>query len=949
MTISSETNSVSYTGDGTLATYTVGLDLTDDDEFVLYEQTAAGVPSTLVRNTDYTVSYVGGVLKATRSSGVLPSGYIWTFERDPAYTQESDYRGNPAYNPERYELDYDKSVERDQALLAKVDRALTVPPAYVSFDTQVTPVAGGVLAINGDNDGFTTITGLADAPVSSAMQPVVAAASLAAARAAMGPWSDALATATGGTSSRSMAEHFADRVAVEDFGAVGDGTTDDTAAIQAAIDSLSRGGTIHFRAKNYRTTSTLTVYNKPIMFQGSSLAAATSRGTTLTLAVGGSTGISFEDADGSGIRDMLISGSGVTAGYLITVGKGSGSSGTFLMSVTNVRLANGYNGIWFKSANSIRFLNFSTTNFTGQQVMLLNGDDDSNRADPVEFLQCSISAGSSSTNEATDNVVCDGLSGSIKFVETAILFGRHGLWFKNTTLGAAKTITGVADNGSGLFRITAASHGYASGDEVLISGVDVGSSGSVDLNSQWLITKIDNNNFDLVDSTWVSSTYTGGQAQKVTGRAPSFAYFNSGGFENGLGDGIKLDAGNHVMVSGTYISTDGDGSGINVGNGFNGELTVSGTYIRGNGRDGVRLGKGYATLSGCTIVNNGRVRVDVGSKTVSGAANNGSGLIRITTSSAHGYATGDKVTVSSVNGTTEANGSWAITVISSTTFDLVGSTFSTTYTNGGSCIRYEMAVSGVANNGSGLCRVTTVTDHPFLTDDIVEVAGVGGATQANGKWKITKITSTTFDLVSSAYSSAYTSGGTVKRLGYGIRTLSSAEHITVTGGRCGRASTGLNRQDYGIYNESKNILYADVDLYGNVTGTINNTQVHRSVRMRETLPTEQIDGVLTAEVTGAAAVSYYNFKDLRYLAGRKIRIIRCTRKSSSGSCTVRVGVDGAPSSLGTVTCDSTLTSSLYGTAVDIDGTSSPKLLQLQIATNAAANDVVVQFEYQIIG
>lgn len=50
-----------------------------------------------------------------------------------------------------------------------------------------------------------------------------------------------------------------DSISVKRFGAVGDGVTDDSAAIQAAIDSLTSGGTVYFPRGTYRVNTGLTV------------------------------------------------------------------------------------------------------------------------------------------------------------------------------------------------------------------------------------------------------------------------------------------------------------------------------------------------------------------------------------------------------------------------------------------------------------------------------------------------------------------------------------------------------------------------------------------------------------------------------------------------------------------------------------------------------------------
>jgi len=73
----------------------------------------------------------------------------------------------------------------------------------------------------------------------------------------------------------------------------------------------------------------------------------------------------------------------------------------------------------------------------------------------------------------------------------------------------------------------------------------------------------------------------------------------------------------------------------------------------------------------------------IGGVAVTGAADNGSGEIRLTVASTAGWTTGDIKAVDGVVGTTEANGDWTITVIDGTHIDLDGSAFSNAYDSGG--------------------------------------------------------------------------------------------------------------------------------------------------------------------------------------------------------------------------------------------------------------------------
>jgi hypothetical protein len=93
--------------------------------------------------------------------------------------------------------------------------------------------------------------------------------------------SDTTSTDNGGTvivasdGGRWKLANTAGSLNVKQFGAKGDGTTDDTAAIQAAINALTNGGEVLFPQATYKVSSTISIGN------GSSAAASTIWGITL--------------------------------------------------------------------------------------------------------------------------------------------------------------------------------------------------------------------------------------------------------------------------------------------------------------------------------------------------------------------------------------------------------------------------------------------------------------------------------------------------------------------------------------------------------------------------------------------------------------------------------------------------------------------------------------------
>ena len=147
----------------------------------------------------------------------------------------------------------------------------------------------------------------------------------------------------------------------------------------------------------------------------------------------------------------------------------------------------------------------------------------------------------------------------------------------------------------------------------------------------------------------------------------------------GLGSNSNAGHGNSVSTSvngryGLYIQNVGANVFIN----YHAESNVSdGLYLDDNSEQMTFIGGDIEGNGGnnITIVSSRQVMTD--------AVDNGAGLIRITIPDTSFFSTGQSIKILDTVGTTEANGTWVVTVIDGTHLDLQGSTFANAYVRSG--------------------------------------------------------------------------------------------------------------------------------------------------------------------------------------------------------------------------------------------------------------------------
>ena len=128
MTVASTSNRVDYTGNGSTTVFSFSFRIFDNADLVVTKADADGVETTLVLDTDYTVTGAGSYSGGSITLGTaLTSGHALTIQRVLDITQETDLRNQGQFFAETHEDVFDRLVMINQQLQEQIDRAAKLP------------------------------------------------------------------------------------------------------------------------------------------------------------------------------------------------------------------------------------------------------------------------------------------------------------------------------------------------------------------------------------------------------------------------------------------------------------------------------------------------------------------------------------------------------------------------------------------------------------------------------------------------------------------------------------------------------------------------------------------------------------------------------------------------------------------------------------------------------
>lgn len=303
MTVPSQTNRDQQSGNGVTTAFTVPFRILDQTHLRVL-LTVDGVTTEQTLTTHYTVSGVGGASTTVTFVSAPASGSTITFLRNVPLTQETDYVPNDPFPAESHEQALDKLTMIAQQLAEEIDRSLRLPIDSTASAELPTLEPLAPLVVNADGTGFemgsTALTG------DMLLRP-----DLASEDSTKGSSLVRFLQAGTGAVARTVQDKLRGAVDVKDFGAVGDGVTDDAAAIQAAITAAGSRG-VHFPAGLYLCGAKITSTNSDFVITGDGAGVSEIRFTATDPAQQGFSVTLNEGADYFRVQGLTLS---TTTGY----------------------------------------------------------------------------------------------------------------------------------------------------------------------------------------------------------------------------------------------------------------------------------------------------------------------------------------------------------------------------------------------------------------------------------------------------------------------------------------------------------------------------------------------------------------------------------------------------------------------------------------------------------
>lgn len=379
MTLDSTTSKVQYTQSGTTTAWPVPYKFLDNEDLIVIT-TVDDVDTTLVLDTDYTVAGAGDDDGGTVTiSPAVATGTRVTIYREIDLDQPTELTTAGGWFPKVHEAVFDRLTMIDQQLQEQLDRAVKLAPtttlnpdtvaeelfearddaqtaaseaeasairaetasstvAYYNhegtlltgedtislpwaYDTEVgvEVFLGGVKQTESSLVFTDAYTVTLDTPVTAdtAFEVVASAGAKGDLAKPSGSGGVGFLQAGTGATARTVQAKLRDFVSVKDFGAVGDGVTDDTVAIQAAIDyCVANYKTLFLPYGNYLISGPLLIQKKSgstyqqvtFTMLGEGLPFPPSLGTKITAAHTDTFAIGIQNGRGVKITGVLIVG-----------------------------------------------------------------------------------------------------------------------------------------------------------------------------------------------------------------------------------------------------------------------------------------------------------------------------------------------------------------------------------------------------------------------------------------------------------------------------------------------------------------------------------------------------------------------------------------------------------------------------------------------------------------